>query len=269
LLDECEFIDFNFGENKNLRTFTGSIDGDKQKLLSLCKEGMRYRYPNSTADIEARFKKEIDLITEKEFTSYFLINHDLVDYARHKNYFYVGRGSGANSMVAYLLKITDVDPIDLDLYFERFINPSRKNPPDFDIDFSSDERDDVIDYIFHRSPYGKQQKNQVALLATYSEMKDNSLMRELGKVFGLPKAEIDALQENRNHPQTPDHITRLIHQYGRYLFFIPQPFKYSCRRHFDYRKADHLLHCPQQSTQRIPAHSFQHGRGRGCRPGEI
>src|SRR5204863_640244 len=117
---------------------------------------------------------------------------------------------------AYLIYITDVDPIELDLYFERFINPSRKNPPDFDIDFSSDERDQVIDHIFKRYD-----NHHTALLATYSEMKDDSLLRELGKVCGLPKAEIDALQNYRNISQTPDHITRLIYQYKEVLKTFP------------------------------------------------
>src|SRR4030095_12753112 len=126
---------------------------------------------------------------------------DIVQYAQHKNYFYVGRGSGANSMVAYLLRITDVDPIDLDLYFERFINPYRTRPPGFDIDCSCNDRDDVTDYIFHRSPFGK---DNVALLATYSTFQENSVLRELGKVFGLPKEEIDALAENEVPGKTRD-----------------------------------------------------------------
>ena len=83
-------------------------------------------------------------------------------------------------MVAYLLRITDVDPVDLDLYFERFINPQRTSPPDFDIDFSWNERDDVIDYIVNRSPYGK---DHVALLATYSTFQQDAAIRELGKEF--------------------------------------------------------------------------------------
>src|SRR5258705_1270993 len=124
-------------------------------------------------------------------------------------------------MVAYLLKITDVDPVDLDLYFERFINPSRTNPPYFDIDFSSDERDDVIRYIFYESPYGKKYSDRVALLATYSEMKDNAVTRELGKVFGLPKAEIDSLLDSRKRSETPDHIAKLINQYGNLLYSFP------------------------------------------------
>ena len=82
--------------------------------------------------------------------AYFLINWKILRYARSKGYFYVGRGSGANSLIAYLLRITDVDPIDLDLYFERFINLYRTNPPDFDLDFSWADRDDVTDFIFKR-----------------------------------------------------------------------------------------------------------------------
>ena len=87
----------------------------------------------------------------------------LIRYAKSRGYYHVGRGSGANSLVAFCLQITDVDPIQLDLYFERFINPKRTSPPDFDIDFSWDERDDVTDYIFKR--YGRE---YTALLATYN-----------------------------------------------------------------------------------------------------
>src|SRR5205085_6285055 len=120
----------------------------------------------------------------------------LVNYARHKNYFYVGRGSGANSIVAYLLRITDVDPVDLDLYFERFMNPFRTSPPDFDIDFSWKDRDDIISYIFK-----KYDRKYTSLLATYSTFQENSVIRELGKVFGLPKSEIDSLQIEGIHNQ--------------------------------------------------------------------
>lgn len=216
LLEQCNVIDFEFDKSKNKKHFLADEKEDRQLLDQLCEEGMSYRYPSSSVKIRERFKKEIDVITSQNFTAYFLINHDIVNFARHHNYCYVGRGSGANSMVAYLLNITDVDPIELDLYFERFINPSRKNPPDFDIDFSSDERDEVISHIFK-----KHGTAHTALLATYSEMKDNAVTRELGKVFGLPKAEIDALLDHKNLSQTPDHITKLIHQYGRHLYSFP------------------------------------------------
>ena len=98
----------------------------------------------------------------------------------------MGRGSGANSLIAYLLRITDVDPIELDLYFERFLNLYRANPPDFDIDFSWTDRDDVVAYMFQRFP-------NVALLAAYNTFQYRAAVRELGKVIGLPKHEIDAL----------------------------------------------------------------------------
>jgi DNA polymerase-3 subunit alpha len=220
LLEQCE-INFEFGKNKNLKYFTGRKKSDYDLLIKLCEENFSYRYPERNEKVSERFKREIEVITSQGFTSYFLINHDIVSYAQHKNYFYVGRGSGANSIVAYLLKITDVDPIDLDLYFERFINPSRTNPPDFDIDFSSDERDEMIKYIFYKSPYGKKHNDRVALLATYSEMKDNAVTRELGKVFGLPKEEIDSLLDERKSRETPDHIAKLIYQYGNLLYSFP------------------------------------------------
>ena len=190
ILNKCEAIDFAKPVNKNKSLFTGNIEQDKQLLLSECEKGMKYRYRQADEKIRKRYEKEINTIIEMGFTSYFLINWDIVRYAREQGLFYVGRGSGANSMVAYLLNITDVDPIDLDLYFERFINASRKNPPDFDIDFSSSERNKIIEYIFT-----KHGEANTALLATYSTMQENAVLRELGKVFGLPKNEIDALTE--------------------------------------------------------------------------
>lgn len=215
ILSNCE-IDFQFGINKNKKFFTGTAKQDYHLLMSLCYEGMKYRYSNPDDVIIERFEKEIKLITELNFSAYFLINHDIVKYAQRNNYFYIGRGSGANSLVAYLLRITDVDPIDLDLYFERFINTSRTSPPDFDIDFSWNERDDVIRYIFEKHGY-----DNTVLLATYSTFQSRAVIRELGKVFGLPKAEIDLLVENRKHPDTPDNITKLIYRYAQYIHDFP------------------------------------------------
>ncbi len=216
LLLKCDVIDFQFEQYKNKKFFTGSEKSDEELLLNECEETMQYRYPNANEKIRERFKKEIDLIKEKQFTSYFLINWDIVKHARLRNFFYVGRGSGANSIVAYLLKITDVDPIDLDLYFERFINPSRINPPDFDIDFSWKDRDEIIKYIFKK--YGE---NHTALLGTYSTFQANAVVRELGKVFGLPKAQIDGLLDPQEFPETDDDIIRLIYQYSRGIHDFP------------------------------------------------
>ncbi|MCX6292660.1 MAG: DNA polymerase III subunit alpha [Bacteroidetes bacterium] len=215
ILDACS-IDFGFAENKNKKFFYGGMAEDREKLLAECERGMQYRYQNPDEKVMQRFKKEIDVITQMNFTAYFLINWDIVKYARHRNFFYVGRGSGANSMVAYLLRITDVDPIDLDLYFERFINPSRENPPDFDIDFSSSERPDIIRYIF--DTHGE---DHTALLATYSTLQENSVVRELGKVYGLPKNEIDTFLSDRLAGATPDTITKKISAYGEFLKDFP------------------------------------------------
>ncbi|HNR18829.1 MAG TPA: DNA polymerase III subunit alpha [Bacteroidia bacterium] len=215
LLDNCA-IDFHFGKNKNKKSFTGNVYEDELMMLKLCEENLPYRYPNATEEIAERYKREIKVITELGYSSYFLINWDIINYARHKNYFYIGRGSGANSLVAYLLRITDVDPVELDLYFERFINAYRTSPPDFDIDFSWKDRDDIIDYIFERNG-----KTNTAQLATYSTFQYNAVIRELGKVFGLPKAEIDALSEEKKHPDTTDKNYASIIKYGKKILDFP------------------------------------------------
>ncbi|MES2140215.1 MAG: DNA polymerase III subunit alpha [Bacteroidota bacterium] len=215
IITECE-VSFEFGKSKNKKTFTGSISGDECLMKELCYEGLKYRYPDPGSAVYERLEKELDAIFKMSFCSYFLINWDIVKYAQHKNYFYVGRGSGANSLAAYCLRITDVDPVDLDLYFERFINPYRVNPPDFDIDFSWKDRDGIIQYIFEK--YGSA---HTALLATYSTFQYNSVIRELGKVFGLPKGEIDELVDNKKSKQTPDNITQLILKYSQHIHDFP------------------------------------------------
>lgn len=215
LLSVCG-IAFDYHESKNKQTFSGSKILDKEILRRETYKGMEGRYGSASEAVRKRVDKELQMITELGFAPYFLINWDIVRYAQYKGYFYVGRGSGANSIVAYCLRITDVDPIDLDLYFERFINPYRSSPPDFDLDFSWKDRDDITDYIFRR--HGRE---HVALLATYSTFQFKAIVRELGKVFGLPKAEIDSLIDNRRHPDTPDRIGRLIRLYATRIIDFP------------------------------------------------
>ncbi|MFY7828408.1 MAG: DNA polymerase III subunit alpha [Flectobacillus sp.] len=186
ILSRCSF-EFNFLENKNKLLFTNSKLEDLKLLEQLALEGYTYRYGENALALE-RISKELIVISQLDFSSYFLIAYDLIKFAKSKGYFHVGRGSGANSIVAYCIGITDVDPIELDLYFERFINPHRTSPPDFDLDFSWDERNEIISYIFEK--YGA---DYVCLLATYVTFKQRSAYRELAKVFGLPKHEIDAL----------------------------------------------------------------------------
>ena len=189
ILEECEInIDTSV---KSKRCFTGNAYDDRELLHKLAFDGMAYRYGTANKTAYRRIEKELDIIEQKGFCAYFLIAWEIVQFAMKQGFYHVGRGSGANSVVAYCLKITDVDPIELDLYFERFLNPKRSSPPDFDLDFSWKDRDTVIAHIFEK--YGQE---HVALLGATVTFQDNSLCRELGKVFGLPKGEIDQMERN-------------------------------------------------------------------------
>jgi len=216
LIQTCGIrFDFSSGRpHQNKLTYTESRAEDERLIGDLCTAGLAYRYKGRiTPDIKARLKKELDMIKKMDFVPFFLVNWDIVDYAKRKGYYHVGRGSGANSIVAYLLGITDVDPIELDLYFERFMNLYRTSPPDFDIDFSWRDREDVTRYIFER--FGA--KNQVALLATYNTFKHSAATRELGKVFGLPKHEIDRLSSGKFTFQSLDKLSQLVIIYAKEL----------------------------------------------------
>lgn len=215
LLETCS-IHFDFGEfatSQNIASYTQSKAGDLKLIRQLCQKGISKRYDAITTDITQRIEKEIEIISDKNYLSYFLVAWDLIRYAQSKGYFYVGRGSGANSIVAYLLEITDVDPLELDLYFERFINLYRKNPPDFDIDFSWRDRDDITRHLFERFP-------NAALLCTYNTFQSKATIRELGKVFGLPKSDIDDLC-NESKTMITDQIQQLVIRYGKLIAGLP------------------------------------------------
>ncbi|MEM6515720.1 MAG: DNA polymerase III subunit alpha [Bacteroidota bacterium] len=215
LLETCS-IDFQIPAKtpNNQRTYTKTQELDFRLLKKLTYDGLYYRYKKPGARIFERIEKELNIIKQKEFVSYFLINWKILKYARSKGYFYVGRGSGANSIVAYLLQITDVDPVELDLYFERFINLFRQNPPDFDIDFSWKDRDDVTEFIF------KKFKN-TALITVYNTFKFRASVRELGKVFGLPKSEMDVLTRGRYRLNQLDKLSQLVIRYSKYIEGFP------------------------------------------------
>lgn len=215
LLDECR-IDFKLGEDKNKKDLTGSPESDWDYLITKAWEGFQKRYDVNDASLRERFDRELRIIRFKGFCGYYLIAFDLIRFANEHGYDYVGRGSGANSMVAYCLGITNVDPVELDLYFERFLNEERTSPPDFDIDFSWDHRDAIYDYLFER--YGRE---HICLLGTHVTYQGRSIVRELGKVFGLPKDEIDALVENPKGMEHRDHITELIFRYAEYMKDLP------------------------------------------------
>jgi DNA-directed DNA polymerase III PolC len=215
LIDDCNIsVDLKGPKNKQL--YSASRYDDKLLLEKLAWDGMSYRYGKNNSEAKRRIRHELDIIDKLGFSAYFLITWDIVRYSMARGFYHVGRGSGANSIVAYCLKITNVDPIDLNLYFERFINPKRSSPPDFDIDYSWKERDEVLDYIFKR--YGH---NHTALLGTMSTFRGKSIVRELGKVYGLPKEEIDNLIDNPSAESNRNEITDIIFSTGLRIADFP------------------------------------------------
>ena len=211
LLDQCS-IDCKLGEDKNKTFFTSSLEEDLNYLRLETAKGYAIRYGQDLTIWRSHIEKELSIIAKKKFTAYYLISYDLICFAKQQGYDFVGRGSGANSTVAYCLGITNVDPIELDLYFERFLNEERTSPPDFDIDFSWDNRDAVYEYLFKKYGY-----DYVSLLGTHVTYQGKSIIRELGKVFGLPKDEIDELVENRKREIDRDDISKLIFAYAEYI----------------------------------------------------
>ncbi len=136
-----------------------------------------------------RLKFEVDIILQMGFPGYFLIVADFINWSK-KNSIPVGpgRGSGAGSLVAYVMKITDLDPLEYELLFERFLNPERVSMPDFDVDFCMDRRDEVIDYVIRT--YGS---NQVSQIITFGTMSAKAVVRDVGRVLGYPYPVVDGI----------------------------------------------------------------------------
>ncbi|TDD74694.1 DNA polymerase III subunit alpha [Flavobacterium caseinilyticum] len=223
LMDQCHF-EFDFKTPKNKKYYSGSRESDMQLLTKLAHEGLIKKYGIDNPQATARVEKELKVIDQLEFSGYFLITWDIIQYSMSQGFLHIGRGSGANSIVSYCLGITDICPIELDLYFERFLNVNRKSPPDFDIDWSWKERDTILRYIF--DTYGT---DHVAFCGTNVEFKYRSIFREVGKVFGLPKEELDALAKNPMQLHDSNQIVKLVQEYGMLLEKYPnQRSMHSC-----------------------------------------
>lgn len=222
-LAQCSF-EFDFKQVKNKQFYTKSKAHDVKLLRRLAYSGLEKRYGNRHEVAQKRVEKELKVIDELNFCSYFLITWDIIRYSNSMGFMHVGRGSGANSIVSYCLGITDICPLELDLYFERFLNLNRKSPPDFDIDWSWQNRDTILEYIFNR--YGK---DHVAFCGTNVEFKYKSIFREVGKVFGLPKDELDELAKKPMTMHDQNEVVQLVHQYGKLLEKFPnQRSMHSC-----------------------------------------
>ena len=187
IVELCD-VDFHFG-TYHLPEFKlprGETDGDAY-FEKLCWQGFALRYPNGGEELKDRLRMEMGVIRQMGFVDYFLIVSDFIGYAKENGIpVGPGRGSGAGSMVAYCLRITDVDPIKYGLIFERFLNPERVTMPDIDIDFCIRRRQEVIDYVSRK--YGE---DHVVQIVTFGTMKAKAAIRDVGRVLNFPYAEVD------------------------------------------------------------------------------
>jgi len=213
IIDQCKY---EFEKKKrNKQHYRANKKEDLELLTALAFEGLEIKYKGSEK-AKARAEKELKVIDELGFSGYFLITWDIVQYSRSQGFLHIGRGSGANSIVSYCLGITDICPLELDLYFERFLNLNRKVPPDFDIDWSWKERDIILEYIFNK--YGRE---HVAFCGTNVEFKYRSIFREVGKVFGLPKEELDILAKSPMNEDKKNSVAELVVKYGMMMEKYP------------------------------------------------
>ena len=159
-------------------------------FAELAWEGFAQRYPNPTQEYKDRLQYELDVIINMGFPGYFLITQDFVNAAKFKLGVSVGpgRGSAAGSMVAYCLRITNVDPMPYHLLFERFLNPDRVSMPDIDIDFADTKRERVIDYV--KEKYGA---DSVSQIITFGKLSCKAVLKDVGRVLGIPHTEINAI----------------------------------------------------------------------------
>ena len=159
-------------------------------LCKHCFAGAAERYSPVTPEVLERLQRELKVIEELGFAEYFLAVRDIVQFTRERGIYYSGRGSAGNSIVSYVLRVTDADPIAHELLFERFLNPARREMPDVDIDFESARRDEVIEYIYER--FGHE---RVAMVATVNTVRAPSAVRIVARAFDFRPDEIDALSK--------------------------------------------------------------------------
>ena len=159
-----------------------------QFLTELCQEGLPRYYPNPTPEIKERLDYELDVIAETQFANYFLVVWDIISFAKEHNILFGVRGSAAASIVLHCLGITEVDPIEHKLVFERFLNLERKELPDIDLDFQDDRRDEIIAYVTRK--YGA---GHVAQIITFGTLGARAALRDVGRALGMPYGDVDRI----------------------------------------------------------------------------
>jgi DNA polymerase-3 subunit alpha len=190
IAEKCE-LEIVLGENKFPAYAPPEGETREGYLRRLCEEGMVRRFPtrHEEPELRQRLDFELDVLSKTGFISYFLIVWDFIHYAKtHDIPVGPGRGSAAGSLIAYVLGITDLDPLQYGLFFERFLNPERISPPDIDVDFCYNRRGEVIDYV--RAKYGQK---SVAQIITFGTLGAKMAVRDVGRVMGLSYGEADRL----------------------------------------------------------------------------
>ncbi len=209
-------IDFKLPGGKFLypKVYAGEKYSEYSLLWSIAYEGLVKRYNPITKQALDRLNYEISVIHSMGYTGYFLIVYDIVEYAKSQNIPAVGRGSAGDSLVSYCLGITNVDPIKHNLYFERFLHPERKSPPDIDIDLCWKNRDKVIDYVFKK--YGKE---KCAMIAAFVTFQSRSSFRDVAKAYGLSQAEVNGLTKKLPSHGGLDMLDKRMKQLSEYADF--------------------------------------------------
>ena len=187
IAEKCNF-EFEFGKTKLPHFDIGDRD-HFEYFADMCRNGLKNRYSDITAQLNERLEYELKIINQMGFVDYFLIVQDFVNFAKKSGIpVGPGRGSGAGSLCAYCIEITDIDPIKYNLLFERFLNPERVTMPDFDIDFCRNRRQEVIDYVTRK--YGA---DHVSQIITFDTMAARAAVRDVTRVLGLPYAQGDKI----------------------------------------------------------------------------
>src|SRR6202040_1212629 len=196
-----------------------SVEMEEQELRHAAQSGLKLRLErhgcaggHTNEEYHERLAFELGVIERMKYSGYFLIVADFIQWAKNQSIpVGPGRGSGAGSLVAYALTITDLDPIRFGLLFERFLNPERVTMPDFDIDFCQERRDEVIRYVQER--YGR---DQVAQIITFGKLQARAALRDVGRVLQMPYGQIDRLCKLvPNNPANPVTLAQAIEGEGQ------------------------------------------------------
>ena len=243
IADRCHMA-FQFGQH-HLPEFQypEGYDGDSL-FAELCQKGFEKRYPDASEEYRERLRYEMEMIRRMGFVDYFLIVADFVAYARSQDIpVGPGRGSAAGSMVSYCLEITNVDPMQYDLYFERFLNPERVTMPDIDMDFCYRRRNEIIDYVNRK--YGS---DHVAQIVTFGTMAARGVLRDVGRTLDFPYAEMDQLAK-----QVPSSLHMTLDNALR----LSKPL----REQYENDPRIHNLIDTARSIEGMPRHASKHAAG--------